>query len=505
VIDMGVLTANTATTRADEPAFTQPTLYKKIATHPARLGNLPPATRDRGHNRRGGERSHPRRSTPPRWKPISPRRGKNEAKKVAQRARRTRDHDPQAVFEGSTAVFQPGYRHRAVETGVAPELLAEVVRGRHARCPPVSRSTPRSSACSMHASKRTRTAARSIGRYGEALAFGYRCLWRGDPGAPQRQDCERGTFSQRHAVLYDFETRESYTPLGPPDGVPGAFSACTIPCLSEAAVLGFDYGYSLDYPAMLGLWEGAVRRLFANGAQVIIDPVHRQRRIENWQARQRHRACCLLRPWLRGPGPRSLLGAARALSAARRGGHTSRWSTSPLPPTIFHGLRRQMKRSFRKPLVVMSPKSLLRHPAALSRFADFTGGNFRRSSTIRRRRNTPIASFCARGKIYYDLTDYRAKNEPGDTALVRVEQLYPLHRARLSEIFGPLSRRAARMVPGGTAEHGRLVRYIAPQLRASLRPGAGLRRPTPRPRPPSAPSTSTKLELAALLNSAFSI
>jgi 2-oxoglutarate dehydrogenase E1 component len=212
--------------------------------------------------------------------------------------------------------------------------------------------------------------------------------------------------------------------------------------LSEAGVLGFDYGYSLDDPNMLCLWEAQFGD-FANGAQTIIDQF----------------ICCSESKWQRvsslvlllphgyeGQGPEhSSARLERFLQLSAEGN----WQVCNLttPAQYFHALRRQMRREFRKPLVVMSPKSLLRHPRATSRTGEFTSGHFQEiiddpvwsapeapgSIPPARPEQVERLILCS-GKVYYDLLDYREKNQISDAALVRVEQIYPLNRNRLAEL-----------------------------------------------------------------------
>jgi len=250
---------------------------------------------------------------------------------------------------------------------------------------------------------------------------------------------------------------------------------------------------------MLGLWEAQFGD-FANGAQVIIDQFIASAE-SKWQ---RASGIVLLLPHgYEGQGPDH--SSARLERFLQLGAEDNIQVVNlTTPANYFHGLRRQMKRSFRKPLVVMSPKSLLRHPAALSRFADFTGGQFQEIIDDPAPPQHADRLILCSGKIYYDLADYRAKNEPGDTALVRLEQLYPLHRARLSEIFDRYP--GARLVwCQEEPQNMGAWSYIAPQLEQAFgrEPGYAGRDAA------ASPAVGTvyqhKLELAALLSSAFSI
>ena len=205
--------------------------------------------------------------------------------------------------------------------------------------------------------------------FGEALAFGS-LLVEGIPIRLSGQDCERGTFSHRHAVLADAETGEKYTPLKQLDGKQARFCVYNS-LLSEAAVLGFDYGYSVDYPRMLSIWEAQFGD-FANGAQVVIDQFIVSGE-SKWQS-----TCgivLLLPHGYEGQGPEhSSARLERFLqSCAEDNIQVANLTT---PAQYFHVLRRQVKREFRKPLVIMAPKSLLRHPSAVSPVGDFAAGSF---------------------------------------------------------------------------------------------------------------------------------
>jgi 2-oxoglutarate dehydrogenase E1 component len=242
------------------------------------------------------------------------------------------------------------------------------------------------------------------------------------------QDCERGTFSHRHAVLTDIDTGEKYTPLK--NLAPKQARFCVYnSLLSEAAVLGFDYGYSLDYPDLLCLWEAQFGD-FANGAQVVID----QFIVSGESKWQRTCGIVLLLPHgYEGQGPEhSSARLERFLQSCAE--DNIQVVNVTTPAQFFHLLRRQVMREFRKPLIAMSPKSLLRHPGAVSRVTEFTDGAFQEILDDSAQPEKASRVILCSGKIYYDLLDYRVKNGVKDTALIRIEQLYPLHTARLGEI-----------------------------------------------------------------------
>jgi 2-oxoglutarate dehydrogenase E1 component len=253
----------------------------------------------------------------------------------------------------------------------------------------------------------------------EALAFGS-LLADGNGVRLSGQDSGRGTFSQRHAVWVDQKTGQKYIPLTTIDG--GRFEVRDSP-LSEFGVLGFEYGYSLADPRCLVLWEAQFGD-FANGAQSIIDQF-----IAAGEAK-----------WLRASGlvlllPHGFEGQGPEHSSARLERYLQLCAEDNMqvancttPANYFHILRRQMRRDFRKPLVMMTPKSLLRHKLAVSSAADFTGdSHFRR---ILSDLNPPAEGETRRlvlcsGKLAYELIDARDKAGDLGVEVIRIEQLYP--------------------------------------------------------------------------------
>jgi 2-oxoglutarate dehydrogenase E1 component len=258
------------------------------------------------------------------------------------------------------------------------------------------------------------------------LAFGA-LLSEGMPVRLSGQDCRRGTFSQRHAVWYDYKTGQPYTPLANLDPKQGTFSIYDS-LLSEAAVLGFEYGYSLDMPESLVLWEAQFGD-FANGAQVIID----QFLVCGTSKWQRDSGLVLLLPHgYEGQGPEHSSGRLERYLQLCAEDNIQVCNPST-PAQYFHLLRRQLHRDFRKPLIVMTPKSLLRHKAAVSPLDALTGDLFHEimddagadPSRVRR------VLLCS-GKVYYDLREQRAKEE-NPVAIVRVEQFYPFAADQLQQ------------------------------------------------------------------------
>jgi len=262
----------------------------------------------------------------------------------------------------------------------------------------------------------------------EALAFAT-LLNEGHPVRLTGQDSRRGTFNQRHSTLFDVETGETCVPLAA-TADKGASLHIFDSTLSEAAILGFEYGYSLESPNALVIWEAQFGD-FANGAQVIIDQFIVSSRTK-WD---RASGLTLFLPHgYEGQGPEhSSARIERFLQACA--GHNLLVAYPSTPAQLFHLLRRQLWQAFRRPLVVFTPKSLLRLPACRSSLDKFSTDRFHEVLTedsdpgkVRR------VLFCT-GKIYYELADRRQEENRDDIALVRLEQLYPLRTDLLKEVL----------------------------------------------------------------------
>lgn len=267
---------------------------------------------------------------------------------------------------------------------------------------------------------------------GEALAFGS-LLDEGFGVRLSGQDVGRGTFSHRHAVLKDQDTEARYVPLQNLGPKQGAFDIYESP-LSEAAVLGFEFGYTWAEPNSLVMWEAQFGD-FVNGAQVIIDQY-----IASAESK-----------WLRMSGltmllPHGFEGQGPEHSSARPERFLQLCAEDNMqvcnittPANYFHALRRQMKRDFRKPLIVMTPKSLLRHKLAVSKAADFTGqSTFHRFlwddawSSLEKPAGIKRVVMCS-GKVYYDLFEEREKRGLKNVMLLRLEQFYPFPQNALAK------------------------------------------------------------------------
>jgi len=265
---------------------------------------------------------------------------------------------------------------------------------------------------------------------GEALAFaglvdeGHRVRLSG-------QDCERGTFSQRHSVLIDQQTEARYTPLNNIREGQAKYEVINS-MLSEEAVLGYEYGYSLAEPNALTLWEGQFGD-FANGAQVVFDQFISSAE-RKWL--RLSGLVCLLPHGYEGQGPEhSSARLERFLQMCAE--DNMQVANCTTPANYFHILRRQLKREIRKPLILMTPKSLLRHKRAVSRLDEMEAGtSFHRvlwdDAQILPNQEIKLVDdkkirrvvLCS-GKVYYDLYEDRIKRGIDDVYLMRVEQLYP--------------------------------------------------------------------------------
>jgi 2-oxoglutarate dehydrogenase E1 component len=329
------------------------------------------------------------------------------------------------VFSGSTAIAQPAYNHAPVPSGISKErlqhigqVLTTVPEGFNLHPTLAKRFIPRRA-------EALQTGTNFDWAFAESLAWGA-LLEEGYPVRLSGQDCRRGTFSQRHAVFYDSETRDRYFPLQHVSPDQGKFRVYNS-LLSEFAVLGFDYGYSLGAPTMLTMWEAQFGD-FSNGAQVIIDQFISSAE-SKWQTPSD--LVLLLPHGYDGQGPEhSSARLERYLQlCAEENMIVGNFTT---PAQYFHALRRQKLRDFRKPLVIMTPKSLLTRAEAVSTEADFLEGScFQEilpdALSFENPEQVTRIVLCS-GKVYYDLAAYRKEHGITDTALIRVEQLYPFHK-----------------------------------------------------------------------------
>ncbi len=401
----------------DEPAFTQPLMYGKI--------------RDRLTVR----------ELYTEYLVMNGDLTTDEVETIAETFRDKMEEVYKEVHEGHNAPrnLQPGfaahwkgltsrYSFVPVETGVSANVLRDIAEKIVER-PQGFRLNPK-----MERILAARQQAMKVGPVdwasAEALAFGS-LLLEGTPVRLSGQDSRRGTFSQRHAMLVDMQTGDQYYPLK--NLSPDQAELCVYDSLlSEAAVLGFDYGYSLDEPHMLILWEAQFGD-FANGAQVIIDQFIASAESKWGRASG---LVMLLPHGYEGQGPEhSSARLERFLSLCAD--DNIQVVNATTPAQYFHLLRRQVRRDFRKPLIVMTPKSLLRHKQAASPREHFTSGYFREvlddPADADRARCVVVCS----GKVYYDLVAKREEvGKAREVAVVRLEQFYPWPADALKATLG---------------------------------------------------------------------
>jgi len=391
----------------DEPYFTQPMMYERIKEH------LPVdqlyADRLREEGLRKSEIEAMLEKINSRLDKAAERPGE-----VAGRG-----------FSGKWSEIQRNYSPDPVPTGVDRQILLSLGK-KFLTIPEGFKPHPKIRKLFSHR-RQTLTEGDLIDwPLAEALAFAT-LLNEGHTVRLSGQDSRRGTFNQRHSTLFDFETGETCMPLATAASK-GATLHIFDSTLSEAAILGFEYGYSLESPNALVIWEAQFGD-FANGAQVIIDQFIVSSRTK----------------WDRGSGltlflPHGYEGQGPEHSSARIerflqgcAGHNILVSCPSTPAQFFHLLRRQLWQSFRRPLVVFTPKSLLRLPACRSSLDDFNSGHFREVLTgeadperVRR------VLFCS-GKIFYDLDDRQREEKRTDIAIIRLEQFYPLRTDLLKD------------------------------------------------------------------------
>jgi len=433
----------------DEPSFTQPDLYAKIDKRPSVTQLYTRELLDAGT--------------------LSPDDAASLETEFELRLEMTLEEvkavekekaGEQAKFKESTAVFQPEYTSSSASTAISPKTLAKIVDGL-TRVPEDFNILPKVKRMLID---RRRQMFEAGGPYdwgfAEALAFGS-LLLEGTPVRLSGQDSRRGTFGHRHAVLYDAKTGEPYIPLL--HLAPKQARFCVYnSLLSEAAVLGFDYGYSLDYPEMLCLWEAQFGD-FVNGAQTIID----QFIVSAESKWQRPSGIVLLLPHgYEGQGPEhSSARLERFLQACAE--DNIQVCNVTTPAQYFHVLRRQMKRDFIKPLILMTPKSLLRADFASSRAEEFTSNVF--EEILGSPKNGPANKIkrvilCS-GKVYYDLLAHRDANKIDNAAIIRIEQLYPLAEKKLRAMLKPFPKEARLVWCQEESQNMGAWSFIEPRLR----------------------------------------
>ncbi|MFZ4775675.1 MAG: 2-oxoglutarate dehydrogenase E1 component [Terrimicrobiaceae bacterium] len=402
----------------DEPSFTQPDLYNTIKKHPllsekfaAEAAAMGTVTAEEAMGIKAESLAELEAALVEAKKPLDSKKSE---------------------FAGSTAIFQPPYSHEPANTAISATTLEQLVKAL-TTVPEDFHVVPKIKRTVL---ERRLQIWKAGGPYdwglAELLAFGSLML-EGTPVRLSGQDCRRGTFSHRNSVLYDeLNPERNYIPLMHIAPKQEKFCVYNSP-LSEYAVLGFDYGYSMDFPSILCIWEAQFGD-FGNGAQIIIDQF-----IASAESKWRRPSSIvmLLPHGYEGQGPEhSSARLERFLQLCAE--DNMQVCNLTTPAQYFHALRRQIHRGFRKPLVIMTPKSLLRSEDATSQGEDFTNSRFYEildDPAVKDRKKITRLIFCS-GKVYYDLV--RGRTEAGadgkNTAIVRVEQIYPLHREKLARI-----------------------------------------------------------------------
>jgi 2-oxoglutarate dehydrogenase E1 component len=324
---------------------------------------------------------------------------------------------PEARFFEGWEKYTGRYSHAPLQTAVSPEQMVALARQLNT----LPEGFTSHSKIDLLLRRRLEAVEKGVGidwANAEALAFGT-LLSEGTPIRLSGQDSGRGTFSQRHCVLHDRKTGDAYRPLNHLSGQAAAFEVFDSP-LSEISVLGFDYGYASARPDRLVLWEAQFGD-FVNNAQGVIDLF-----IASGEAKwQRLCGLVLLLPhgW-EGQGPEhSSARLERFLQLCAD--DNMQVCDVTTPAQYFHLLRRQVKARYRKPLVIMTPKSLLRHPRAISSLSDFTTGTFQAVLDDPARPETAKKLLLCSGKIYYQLLQRKEDLAASNVAIIRLEQYYP--------------------------------------------------------------------------------
>src|SRR3984893_11351166 len=473
----------------DEPAFTQPDLYAKIDKHPSvaqlykrELVDAEILSEDDAASLET-EFELRLEMTLEEVKAI-------EKQKTSEQAR----------FKESTAVFQPEYTSSPVSTAINEKTLKTIVDGL-THVPEGFNVQPKIKRIVLdHRRDVFEKGGPYEWHYAELLAFGS-LLLEGTPVRLSGQDSSRGTFSTRHAILYDGKTGEPYVPL-----LHLAEKQARIciynSLLSEAAVLGFDYGYSLDYPSMLCLWEAQFGD-FVNGAQTIID----QFIVSAESKWQRPSGIVLLLPHgYEGQGPEHSSGRLERFlqSCAEDNIQVCNLTTSA---QYFHVLRRPMKRDFVKPLIIMTPKSLLRADFASSPAEEFLKGRFEEilgAPKVGQANKMKRVIFCS-GKVYYDLLKYREERKIDNAAIIRIEQLYPLAESKLKALVKPYPNTAKLIWCQEESQNMGAWTFMEPRLRKMFGREIAYAGRDPSASPAVGSLARHKREQAALIADAFKI
>ncbi len=362
-------------------------------------------------------------------------------------------------FSGVWKAFSNRFTHGALDTGVSDKTLDRIADAL-GTFPEGFTVHPNLLKTLLGRSENIKKRAAVDWGTGEAMAFGSLVL-EGIPVRLSGQDSRRGTFTQRHAVVVDYETGADYYPLANLHSKQAPFEVYDS-SLSEAAVMGFEFGYSLDSPESLVMWEAQFGD-FANGAQVIIDQF-----LTSCESK-----------WNRSSGlilllPHAYEGQGAEHSSARLERFLQMCAEDNIqvvypttPSQYFHLLRRQVLRKFRKPLVVMTPKSLLRLPGATSPVGEFTTGNaFREVMDDKANPEQVTRVLVCSGKVYYDLAKHREELGTQAVAIIRLEQFYPWPEQQLAAVLGRYRRAREWVWVQEESQNMGGWTFVEPRLRA---------------------------------------
>ena len=435
----------------DDPTLTQPVTYEQIRNHPTVVALYTKRLADTGVLDEAQ---------------VSELREHRRAALAAAQAtaRSAKPHQQVFVFGGAWRGFGWAGDDWSADTGVAAEQLQAIADGL-VRWPSDFTPHPRLAKLLEERAERVRRAEAIDWGTAELLAYGS-LLLEGTPVRLTGQDSVRGTFSHRHAALVDAKDGRSWIPLDHLAEGQARMEAVNSP-LSEEAALAFEYGMSSGDPRRLVVWEAQFGD-FANGAQTVIDEFLASGE-SKWQ---RMSGLVLLLPHgYEGQGPdHSSARLERFLQLCAQ--RNVQVIVPTTPAQLFHALRRQIHRRFRKPLVVMSPKSLLRHAPSFSPLAELTEGGFRlvlddpRAPAPERVRRVILGT----GKIYHALDAARAGRDDAEVALLRIEQLYPFPAAELATALGRYaSATEVCWVQEEPANQGAWT-FVRPRISPLLRP-----------------------------------
>jgi 2-oxoglutarate dehydrogenase E1 component len=401
---------------ADEPKFTQPVLYKSIETH-----QNPREIYQKVLVERGDVEAQLAANMDKEFKQLLQERLDMVKQKALPYIKPKLEQEWHSLHKATAVDFE-----KSVETGVPLEELEKIGRALIKTPEGFNRLKQidkllKDREQMIFEKKEVNWATAELLAYGSLLAEGNIVRLSG-------QDVQRGTFSHRHAVLHDVETNEKYSNLDQIQEKQGRFMIYNS-LLSEYAVLGFEFGYSMANPNALVIWEAQFGD-FANGAQVIIDQFvsSSETKWDRWSG-----LVMLLPHGYEGQGPEhSNARPERYLQLSAN--YNIIVANVTTPANFFHMMRRQLKSPFRKPLIVMSPKSMLRHPLCVSPIEDLTQGNFQETigDTYADPKKVKKVLLCT-GKVYYELYERQQKEKRTDVAIIRLEQMHPFPQDQIDK------------------------------------------------------------------------